>query len=63
MNTGTRGRPVLLTVNEVAEWLKVSASTVYDWAARSRIPCVRLGGRLRFLEDDVLRWIEARKEG
>ncbi|MFH1680232.1 MAG: helix-turn-helix domain-containing protein [Candidatus Eisenbacteria bacterium] len=63
MSAGAHGRPILLTVDEVAEWLKVSASTVYDWAARSRIPCVRLGGRLRFVEDDVLRWIEARKEG
>ena len=53
----------ILTVKEVAEWLKLKPTTIYDWAARSRIPCVRLGGRLRFVKKDLNRWIESRKEG
>ena len=54
---------ILMNVDEVAEWLRVSASTVYYWAAKSRIPCVRVGGRLRFIEKDLFRWIEGMKEG
>ncbi|MFH1765366.1 MAG: helix-turn-helix domain-containing protein [Gemmatimonadota bacterium] len=53
----------LMTVGEVAGWLRVSASTVYEWAAKSRIPCVRVGGRLRLVEEDLHEWIEGMKEG
>lgn len=57
------GKQNLMTVKEVAEWLRVSASTVYDWAARNRIPSVHIGGRLRFIESDLHRWIDGLKEG
>jgi excisionase family DNA binding protein len=40
----------------------VRPSTIYDWAAAGRLPCLRLRGRLRFLRGDVARWIEAQKE-
>lgn len=53
----------LLTVPELAEWLRLRPSTIYSWAAAGRIPCVRIGGRIRFSRGEILRWIEARKEG
>lgn len=58
----TAAEESLLTVSEVAAWLRLRPSTVYSWAASGRIPCVRLGGRLRFARGDILRWIEARRE-
>jgi len=58
----SRGDSRLLTVDEVAIWLRVRPSTIYVWTSTKRLPCIRLGGRLRFCRDDVLRWIEARKE-
>jgi len=54
---------VLLTVTEVAHWLQLRPKTIYAWAASRRIPCVRIGNRIRFRRYEVLRWIEARKEG
>ena len=53
----------LLTVAEVAQWLKLSPKVIYAWAAKGKIPRVRISNRVRFLRCDVLRWIEARKEG
>jgi excisionase family DNA binding protein len=53
----------LLTVPEVAAWLKLKPKTVYEWAARGKLPCIRLGGLLRFSRADVSLWLDARKEG
>jgi excisionase family DNA binding protein len=35
----------LLTIQEVADWAKVSTKTVYRWIAGNKIPAVRLGKR------------------
>lgn len=54
----------LLTVNEVAEMLRVPASWVYGHTRRratNRIPGFRLGKYWRFREADVNAWIERQK--
>ena len=61
--TAISSKTTLMTVKEVAKWLRMKPSTIYGWAARNRIPCIRIGGRIRFVERDVLLWLEARKEG
>lgn len=62
-STGTASETVpLLTVPEVAAWLRVQPSTIYAWAAAGRLPCLRLGGRLRFHRGDVASWLYGRKE-
>jgi excisionase family DNA binding protein len=53
----------LLTVQEVADLLRIHPKTVYDLAARGRMPCVRVGSRLRFVPRELDRWLSARKEG
>jgi excisionase family DNA binding protein len=53
----------LMTVEDVARFLGVHEKTIYDWAARGWLPCVRVGSRLRFDPRDVNRWVSARKEG
>lgn len=55
--------PRLLNVRELAAFLGLHEKTIYDWTARRSVPCVRLGNRIRFDLDDVLRWLSARKEG
>ena len=54
---------VLLRVKEVAVWLRLSRSTIYEWAASGKIPWMRIGGALRCNRSDVLRRLESRKEG
>jgi excisionase family DNA binding protein len=53
----------LWTTQDVARFLSVHEKTVYDWVRGSGLPCFRLGNRLRFDAQDVLRWVSARKEG
>ncbi len=43
----------LLTIQEVAEMLKISVSTLYRWVNKREIPFVKLGGKLRFNEDEI----------
>jgi excisionase family DNA binding protein len=35
----------LLTIEEVADWAKVSTKIVYRWIADNKIPAIRLGNR------------------
>ena len=52
----------LLTVHEVAEFLKVPVSWVYERTRRrgiERLPHLKIGKYLRFRREDVLGWIDA----
>jgi excisionase family DNA binding protein len=56
----------LLTVEEVAEVLKVPVSWVYEHTRRrspDRIPGFRLGKYWRFRLSDVLAWLERQRVG
>lgn len=48
----------ILTIEEVAIFLRVSERTVYDWAQKGKIPCGRLGSSWRFKRSEILKWIE-----
>jgi excisionase family DNA binding protein len=51
--------PVLLTPAEVAAWLKTSVKAVYAKAERGSLPgATRVGRRLYFVRDDLLRFVE-----
>ena len=52
--------PVLLTVDELAAFHKVSPHTIYYWVSRSEIPALRLGKHLRFDRDRVLAHFEGK---
>ena len=54
--------PVLLTLEEVARALRVNSRTIRRMVAARRMPCVRIGRRLRFVPGDVFRWLEAQRE-
>jgi excisionase family DNA binding protein len=53
----------LLVLPEVAAMLRVNERTVRRWIVQERLPCIRLGTRLRFSQRNVLRWLSAREEG
>lgn len=53
----------LLTVRQVAAVLQVDEKTIRRFVWAGRIPCVRIGRRIRFDPADVERWVSARKEG
>jgi excisionase family DNA binding protein len=63
---GVRDIESLLTVEEVAEMLKVPVSWVYERTRRrtvDRLPGIRLGKYWRFRESDLLEWIERQRVG
>jgi len=43
----------LWTPKDVASWLRVSLSWVYSRAANGELPCMRIGGLLRFEADRI----------
>lgn len=50
----------IMTVEEVAAYLRVSERTVYEWAQRSEIPCGKLGSTWRFRRNEVEKWVNQR---
>lgn len=47
----------LLTIDDVAGLLKISKSTLYRWVNKRDFPFVKLGGKLRFNEDEIKTFI------
>lgn len=49
----------LLTLTEVANWLRVPTSRLYQWRYRGEGPkSVKVGASVRYRREDVDRWIE-----
>ena len=47
----------IITIKELAAFLKVKPKTIYQWAESRQIPCLKLNGALRFDLDDINEWI------
>ena len=47
----------LMTVKEVADYLRVKPSTVYDWAKQGKIPAVKIGRLWRFGREEIEAWV------
>ncbi|CAB3628792.1 methylation-associated defense system helix-turn-helix domain-containing protein MAD1 [Achromobacter aegrifaciens] len=50
----------ILTLEEVAAYLKAGRRTVYRLAAEGKIPAFKLGGTWRFRRTELDQWIAAR---
>ncbi len=48
-----------MTVQDVADHLRVKPKTIYAWAAEGRIPAVKLNGLLRFRRDEIDSWAKS----
>jgi excisionase family DNA binding protein len=48
--------PKFLTVDEVAELLRVSPRSIYDWVSQRVIPFHKAGRRTIFLLDEIVAW-------
>ncbi|NPV76264.1 MAG: helix-turn-helix domain-containing protein [Anaerolineae bacterium] len=49
----------ILTLDEVAAYLKAGKRTVYRLAADGKLPGFKLGGTWRFRRSDLEKWIAA----
>lgn len=51
----------ILTLKEVAAYLKLAEKTAYKLAAEGKLPGFKVGGSWRFKHTDIERWIEEKK--
>lgn len=53
----------LMTLKEVARYLRLSMQTLYKMVEQGRIPALRAGARWRFRRDEVDNWMRTRAQG
>ena len=53
--------PKLLTVKEVSALTRLSRATIYSYIAAKKIPYNKIGTRVLFEEQQIIKWIEARR--
>ncbi len=46
----------IMTLEEVARYLKVKPQTIYTWAQEKRIPAAKLGKEWRFKKSMIDKW-------
>jgi len=51
----------ILTLKEVADYLKLAEKTAYRLAAEGKLPGFKVGGSWRFKHKDIQQWIEEQK--
>jgi len=57
------GLDPLLSIEDLAEYLGVPVTTIYDWRVDGKGPCgVRVGRHVKFTVTDVLAWIDNQRE-
>ncbi len=52
----------ILTLDEVAAYMKAGKRTVYRLAAEGKLPAFKLGGMWRFRRSDLEMWIAAQSK-
>ena len=53
----------ILTLRQVAEFLKVTDRTIYRLAAAKKIPAFKVGGIWRFSKAEITEWIQQQTQG
>lgn len=47
----------VLTIEQAAQYLQISQSTLYKEAQKGKIPCKKIGKRWRFHRDALAKWM------
>jgi excisionase family DNA binding protein len=48
----------VMTIEEVAEYLRIPRSSLYKLAQEGKIPCQKVGRHWRFRKEAIDRWLE-----
>ena len=51
----------IMTIREVADYLKLTEKTAYRLVAEGKIPGFKVGGSWRFRRGEIERWIDEQK--
>jgi excisionase family DNA binding protein len=52
----------IMTLQEVAEYLKISERTLYGYAQKGLLPGIKIGSAWRFRKGDVDSWLDDQKK-
>ncbi len=55
----TRMSDEIMTVRELAAYLKLNEKTAYRLAAEGTLPGFKVGGSWRFRREEIVKWINA----
>ncbi|MCW2787347.1 MAG: phage transcriptional regulator, AlpA [Marmoricola sp.] len=59
----TSGLEPLMSIDDLAAYLGVPVTTIYDWRVSGKGPCaIRVGRHLKFAVSDVRDWVERQRE-
>ena len=58
-NTNNMVNSNLMTIEDLAEYLKVTRRTIYDWLKHNKVPALKLVGQWRFKKDKIDDWLES----
>ncbi len=50
-----------MTVPQLAEYLQISKHTIYNWIFQGKIPYSKIGRRVMFKREEIVRWSEDKK--
>jgi excisionase family DNA binding protein len=54
---------MLLTINDLAERLRIKPSTLYAWVTQGKIPHLKIHRLIRFEPEDIDRWVQSFHKG
>jgi len=50
----------LMTIDEVADYLRVKRRTIYDWVKKGKIPAIKTIGQWRFEKEKIDTWLRSK---
>ena len=52
---------VLMTIEEVADYLRVKKRTIYEWLKTGKIPAMKTIGQWRFKKEKIDAWLDSKQ--
>ncbi len=49
----------LMTIEDLAKYLRVKKRTVYDWLKKGKIPAIKTVGQWRFKKERIDAWLDS----
>lgn len=50
-----------MTIDEVADYLRVKKRTIYEWLKKGKIPAIKTVGQWRFKKVKIDAWLESQQ--
>ena len=52
----------IMTIEEIADYLRIPKSTVYKLAQEGKIPCQKVGRHWRFRKNTINEWLDSQNQ-